>query len=97
MSATIYGVRQWCSMGPDEITDLVHELCGDSHTYSGEKFYQEVEKRGKWESPTEDDDSVLIWNTDDAGPIDVGGEEVGLCVHYDEVTRKFDWACTYEL
>ena len=97
MSATIYRVKQWCRMSPDEITSLVHGLCGNSNTYSGEELYQEVEKQGRWESPTEDDDSVLIWNGDDAGPIVIDGEEVGLFVHFDEDKGVYDWACTYEL
>lgn len=96
MSASIYGALQWCKLTPEEITGVIDKI-KDGHIYNGEDFYNEVEKLGAWEDATRLDDSVLVWNTDDAGPITVDGKQVGLFVHFDEDTRKFDWACTYEL
>ena len=97
MSASIYGTLQWCTLSPEEITGIVDKLCGDTHIFKGEDFYQEVEKLGKWRPATEKDDSVIIWNNiDDAGPIEVGGKTFGLFVHYNNDDKKFDWACTYE-
>ena len=96
MSATIYGALQWCSLTPDEITEIVDRI-SVNNIYKGEVFYDEVEKRGAWKSCNRLDDSVLIWNTDDAGPITIDGKEIGLFVHYNEDNKKFDYACTYEL
>ena len=73
------------------------ERIKDGNTYKGEDFYGEVERLGAWEDATGDDDSVLVWDADDAGPITVGGKEIGLFVHFDEDARKFDWACTYKI
>lgn len=99
MSATIYKVRLWCNMKPDEITETVDRLTvnGGTYSYRGEDFYETVKRLGKWEK-AKDDDSVLIWNTDDAGPIDI--EDMpgsGIFIHYDEMNNRFDWACIYEL
>ena len=96
MSATIYGALQWCKLNPEEITEVVNKV-KDGFIYDGAAFYNEVKERGAWEDATRLDDSVLIWNSDDAGPITIDGKEIGLFVHFDENTRKFDWACTYEL
>ena len=96
MSASIYGALQWCRLTPDEITGVIEKIKNENH-YKGEDFYNEVEKLGAWENATRLDDSVLVWNSDDAGPITVDGKEIGLFVHFDEDTRKFDWACTYEI
>lgn len=98
MSAFIYGVLQWCSLTPDEITEIIDRISVDN-IYKGEDFYREVEKLGAWRPATEGDidDSVCIWDSDDAGPITIDGKEIGLLVHYDEAERKFVWACTYEL
>ena len=96
MSASIYGALQWCKLTPEEITGVIEKI-KNGFIYKGEDFYNEVEKLGAWEDATRLDDSVLVWNTDDAGPITVDGNEIGLFVHFDEDTQKFDWACTYEL
>ena len=97
MSATIYGALQWCSLSPDEITEIVDRISIDN-IYKGEVFYNEVKKLNAWKPCTRLDDSVCIWNgEDDAGPIEVDGKRIGLFVHYDEDSKKFDWACTYEL
>ena len=56
-----------------------------------------MEKLGGWRPATDEDDSVIVWNGDDAGPIEIDGETVGLFVHYNDDWKKFDWACTYEL
>lgn len=96
MSASIYGALEWCKLSPDEITEIVDRISVDG-IYKGEDFYHEVEKLGKWEPCTRLDDSVCIWNSDDAGPIEVNGKRIGLLVHYNEEDNKFDWACTYEL
>ena len=60
-------------------------------------LFRSVENLGAWEDATRLDDSVLVWDTDDAGPVTVDGKEVGLFVHFDENTQMYDWACTYEL
>lgn len=96
MSATIYGALQWCKLTPEEITGVIEKI-KNGFIYKGEDFYNEVEKLGAWEDATRLDDSVLVWNTDDAGPIAVDGKEIGLFVHFDEDAQKYDWACTYEL
>lgn len=96
MSASIYGALQWCKLTPEEISGVIEKI-KNGFTYKGEDFYNEVEKLGAWEDATRLDDSVLVWNTDDAGPITVDGKEVGLFVHFDENTQRYDWACTYEL
>lgn len=96
MSASIYGALQWCSLTPDEITEIVDRI-SVGNIYKGEVFYDEVKKLDAWKPCTRLDDSVCIWNGEDAGPIEVDGKEIGLFVHYDEVERKFDWACTYEI
>ena len=96
MSATIYGTLQWCSLSPDEITEIVDRISVDN-IYKGEVFYDEVKKLNAWKPCTRLDDSVCLWNGEDTGPIEVDGKEIGLFVHYDEVERKFDWACTYEI
>ena len=96
MSASIYGALQWCSLTPDEITEIVGRISADN-IYKGEVFYDEVKKLNAWKPCTRLDDSVCIWNGEDAGPIEVDGKEIGLFVHYDEVEKKFDWACTYEI
>jgi len=96
MSASIYGALQWCKLTPEEITGVIEKI-KNGFIYKGEDFYNEVGKLGAWEDATRLDDSVLVWNTDDAGPITVDGKEVGLFVHFDENTQRYDWACTYEL
>ena len=98
MSASIYGTLEWCSLNQDEITEIVDRIYVD-HIYKGEDFYNEVKKLGAWRPVNEGDidDSVCIWNSDDAGPITIDGKEIGLFVHYDEDDQKFDWACTYQL
>ena len=96
MSASIFGALQWCSLKPDEITELVNRISKD-HIYNGEDFYDEVKKLGAWKPCTRLDDSVCIWNSDDAGPITIDGKEIGLFVHFNDDENKFDWACTYEL
>ena len=96
MSATIYGALQWCKLTPEEISGVIEKI-KNGNIYKGEYFYNEVEKLGAWENATRLDDSVLIWNSDDTGPITVDGKEIGLFVHFDEDAQKFDWACTYEL
>ena len=96
MSASIYGALQWCKLTPEEITGVIEKI-KKGFIYKGEDFYNEVEKLCAWEDATRLDDSVLIWKTDDTGPITVDGKEIGLFVHFDEDTQKFDWACTYEL
>jgi len=96
MSATIYRALKWCTLNPDEITEIVDRISVDN-IYKGEDFYHEVEKLGKWEPCTRLDDSVCIWNSDDTGPIEIDGKTFGLFVHYNEEIGKFDWACTYEL
>ena len=96
MSASIYGALQWCKLTPEEITGVIEKI-KNGFTYKGEDFYEEVKKLDAWENATRLDDSVLVWNSDDADPIMVDGKEIGLFVHFDEDTRKFDWACTYEL
>lgn len=96
MSATIYGALQWCKLTPEEITGVIEKI-KNGFTYKGEDFYNEVEKLGAWEDATRLDDSVLVCNTDDVGPITINGKEIGLFVHYDEGSRMFDWACIYEI
>ena len=96
MSASIYGALQWCKLTPEEITGVIDKI-KDGNIYKGEDFYNEVEKLGAWEDATRLDDSVLVWNADDAGPITVDGKEIGLFVHFDEDTQRYDWACTYEI
>lgn len=96
MSATIYGALQWCKLTPEEITGVVKKIM-TGFIYKGEDFYNEVKNLGAWEDATRLDDSVLIWSSDDAGPITVEGKEIGLFIHYDEDAQKYDWACTYEL
>ena len=96
MSATIYRVLQWCKLTPEEITGVIDKTKNGS-IYKGEAFYNEVKNLGSWEKSTSPDDLVLIWNTDDTGPITIDGKKIGLFVHFDEGTQKFDWACTYEL
>ena len=96
MSASIYGALQWCKLTPEEITGVIEKIKDENH-YKGEDFYNEVEKLGAWEDATRLDDSVNIWNSDDAGPITVDGKEIGLFVHFDEDAQRYDWACTYEL
>ena len=96
MSASIYGALQWCKLTPEEITGVIDKI-KDGNIYKGEDFYEEVEKLGAWEDATRLDDSVLVWNADDAGPITVDGKEIGLFVHFDEDTQRYDWACTYEI
>ena len=96
MSASIYGALQWCRLTPEEISGVIERI-KDGNTYKGEDSYGEVERLGAWENATRLDDSVLVWNTDDAGPITVNGKEIGLFVHFDEDAQKYDWACTYEL
>lgn len=96
MSASIYGALQWCSLTPDEITEVVDRITVDN-IYNGEVFYHEVEKLDAWKPCTRIDDSVLIWNGDDAGQIEIDGKKIGLFVHYNEDEQQFDWACTYDL
>ena len=96
MSATIYGVLQWCDLEPKEITDIVNKILV-GNIYKGEDFYHKVERLGKWRPANEEDDSVIVWSADDAGPITVDGKEIGLFVHFDEDKGVYDWACTYEL
>ena len=96
MSASIYSAIQWCKLTPEEITGVIKKIV-TGFTYKGEDFYNEVEKLGAWEDATRLDDSVLVWNTDNARPITVNGKEIGLFVHFDEDAQKYDWACTYEL
>ena len=96
MSASIYGTLQWCSLSPNEITEIVDRISVDN-IYKGEVFYDEVKKVNAWRPCTRLDDSVLLWNSDDAGPITIDGKEIGLFVHYDEDKQMFDQACTYEL
>lgn len=95
MSAAIYGVKKWCTLSPKEITNVVYKVAIGG-IYSGKRFYSEVEKMDGWADPAPDDDSVMIWNSDDAGVIEIEGNEVGLFVHYDETEQKYDWACLYE-
>lgn len=96
MSASIYGVLKWCTLPNEEINRIVEEISG-AFTYKGEDFYNEVERRGGWADPTEDNDSVCIWSGDDYGPIIVNGKEIGLLVHYDLFTGEKDGACLYEM
>ena len=96
MSATIYRALQWCKLTPEEITGVIDKI-KNGFIYKGEDFYNEVKSLGAWEESTKHDDLVLIWNSDDAGPITIDGKEIGLFAHFDEDTQKFDWACTYEL
>ena len=96
MSASIYGALQWCKLTPEEITGVIEKI-KNGFIYKGEDFYNVVENLGAWEDATRLDDSVLVWDTDDAGPVTVDGKEVGLFVHFDENTQMYDWACTYEL
>jgi hypothetical protein len=96
MSATIYRALQWCKLTPEEITGVIDKI-KNGFIYKGEDFYNEVKNLGSWEESTRPDDSVLIWNSDDTGPITIDGNEIGLFVHFDEDTQKFDWACTYKL
>ena len=96
MSVTIYRTLQWCKLTPEEITGVIDKI-KNGFIYKGEDFYNEVKNLGSWEESTRPDDSVLIWNTDDTGPITIDGKKIGLFVHFDEGTQKFDWACTYEL
>lgn len=95
MSASIYGVKKWCILSPKEITDVVYKVSVGG-IYSGKRFYDEVEKMDGWADPAPDDDSVMIWSGDDAGPISKEDPNTGLFVHYDEAEQKFDWACLYE-
>lgn len=95
MSASIYGALQWCKLSPEEITAVVDKV-KTGFIYKGIDFYNEVDKLGAWEDATRLDDSVLIWNTDDAGPIEEGSD-IGLFVHFDEDKRVYDWACTYKI
>ena len=94
MSATIYGVLQWCRLSPEDITAAVKKVM-TGFVYKGEDFYNEIDKFAGWCDACEDDNSVLIWNSDDAGPITVDGKEIGLFVHFDENRQLYDWACTY--
>ena len=99
MSATIYGALQWCKLTPEEITGVVKKII-TGFIYKGEDFYNEVKALDGWRDANPDDVSdsgVIIWNSDDAGPITVEGKEIGLFVHFDEDAQVFDWACTYEL
>ena len=96
MSASIYRALKWCTLNSDEITQVVNNIV-TGFIYKAQDFYDEVEKLGAWRPATEEDDSVCIWNTDDAGPISDDNQEVGLIVHYDEDAKKFDWACTYQI
>lgn len=96
MSATIYGVKKWCSLTPDAITETIKKISTDN-IYKGEDFYHEVESLDGWKTCTEHDDSVLIWNGDDAGQVEINGETFGLFVHYNDEENKFDWACTFEI
>ena len=96
MSATIYKVLHWCKLSPDKITEVVNKV-KSGFIYDGAAFYNEVKMLGAWKDATSLDDSVLIWNSDDAGPITVDGKEIGLFVHFDEDKAVYDWACTYEL
>ncbi len=98
MSATIYGALQWCKLTPEEITGVVKKIV-TGFIYKGEDFYNEVKALDGWRDANQDDkldDGVVIWDSDDAGPIMADGKEVGLFVHFNEDTREFDWACTYE-
>lgn len=95
MSASILGALEWCTLSPDEITEIVDRISVDN-IYKGEDFYNEVKKLDAWRPASEEDDSVCIWNSDDAGPIIIDGETIGLLVHFNEQENKFDWACTYE-
>ena len=98
MSASIYGTLEWCKLSPEEITGIVNGISRDN-IYKGEDFYREVERLDGWREATEEDDSVIVWDADDAGPIDLGdgNDNLGLLVHYDEDEGLFDWACTYEI
>ena len=96
MSASIFGALEWCTLNPDEITEIIDRISVD-HIYKGEDFYNEVKKLDAWKPCTRLDDSVCIWNSDDAGPITIDGKEIGLFVHYRDDSQKFDCACTYEL
>ena len=95
MSATIFGTLEWCTLSPEEITEIVNKISVDN-IYKGEDFYNTVKQLNGWRPCTRLDDSVLIWNSDDAGPIIVDGKEIGLFVHFDEDKQIFDQACTYE-
>ena len=96
MSASIYGALQWCKLTPEEITGVIEKI-KNGNIYKGEDFYNEVKSLSAWEDATRLDDSVMIWNTDDASQITVDGKEIGLFVHFDEDKGTYDWACTYEL
>ena len=96
MSASIYGVKQWCTLTPEKITETVNKV-KTGFIYKGEDFYREVEKLDGWRdvAPGEVDDSVLIWNSDDYGPVNIDGEVFGLFVHFNDDENQYDWACTY--
>ena len=96
MSATIYGVLQWCELTPEKITGVINKI-KDGHIYNGIDFYNEVKKLNAWANATYLDDSVMIWGGEDAAPITVDGKDIGLFVHFDEEKGEFDWACTYQL
>ncbi len=96
MSATVYGVLQWCELAPEEITGVINKI-KNGYIYNGLDFYNEIKKRNAWTNATYPDDSVMIWSGDDAGPITVDGKDIGLFVHFDEEREMFDWACTYKL
>lgn len=96
MSATIYGVLQWCELTPEKITGVINKI-KDGHIYNGIDFYNEVKKLNAWSNATYLDDSVMIWGGEDAAPITVDGKDIGLFVHFDEEKGEFDWACTYQL
>lgn len=96
MSATIYKVRLWCDLKPEEITKVVNDVV-TGFVYKAEDFYNEVEKLGAWKPATEENDSVCIWSGYDAGPVIINSEEVGFFAHFDDDANQFDWACIYEL
>lgn len=96
MSAIIYSTIQWCKLTPEEITGVIEKI-KNGNIYKGEDFYNEVKAVDGWVGNTYENNSVLIWNSDDAGPITIDEKEIGLFVHYNENEQMFDWACTYEI
>ena len=94
MSAAIYGIKKWCTLSPEKITEVINKI-KNGFLYNGQKFYDEVEKMNGWADPTPDCDSVMIWNGDDAGPISENDQNTGLFVHFDETAQKYDFAVTY--
>jgi hypothetical protein len=95
MSATVYRVLKWCTLSPDEITQIVKDI-SHGHIYDGKDFYEEVEKRNAWEDATEMDDEINIWRDEEADSFLAYGKECSLHVGFDEMEGKYVSACIYE-